>query len=95
MNNCIVNEQGELIEILQEGQEKELKEGQFLVSLSNFYDVLNLERYENAIWSFGLEKWIGKGEQRPEILPLPSVEERLKNAEETILFLMDMNLGGM
>ena len=78
MNNCIVNEQGKLLEILQEGQEKELEEGQFLVPLSNYYDVLNAERYDNAIWSFELKKWIGQGEQRPIIPPQPSETEILK-----------------
>lgn len=75
---CIVNEQGEQLEILQEGQEKELKEKQFLVPLSNFYAVLNIERYDGAIWSFEQMKWIGKGEQRPEVIPVPSEIEILK-----------------
>ena len=60
MNDCIINEQGELLEILQEGQEKELVEGQFLVPLSNYYDVRNAERFDIAIWSFDLLKWIGQ-----------------------------------
>ena len=60
MNNCVINEQGELLEILQEEQEKELQEGQFLVPLSNYYGALNLERYPTAIWSFDLLNWIGQ-----------------------------------
>ena len=95
MLQCIIDSKGRHVEILQENQTKELLEGQSIVPLSNFYDVLNAERYNIPIWDFYLLKWIGQGEQRPEILQSPSVEERLKNAEETILFLMDMNLGGM
>lgn len=98
MNNCIVNEQGELLEILQEGQEKELQEGQFLVPLSNFYDVLNLERYPNAIWNFELEKWIGQGEQKPMPEPQPSEIEILKmeqaKANAEMINLMMSMLGG-
>lgn len=90
----LINAQGEFLQILYEHPET-LEEGQSIVPLSNYYDVLNEERYDSVIWSFDLLKWIGQGEQRPEILPSPSVEERLKNAEETILFLIDMNLGGM
>ena len=81
MNSCIVNEQGELLEILQEGQEKELEEGQSIVPLSNFYDVLNLERFDSAIWSFEQEKWIGQGEQRPEPLPPQPTPEEMVIAE--------------
>ena len=78
MNDCIVNEQGELLEILQVGQEKELEEGQSIVPLSNYYGILNLERYDSAIWDFELGKWIGQGEQRPEIIPQPSEIEILQ-----------------
>lgn len=95
MNNCIVNAQGELLEILQEGQQKELQEGQSVVPLSNYYDVRNIERYDNAIWSFDLEKWIGQGEQRPIVVPELSEIEKLKISQaeqfETILNL----IGGM
>ena len=96
MNNCIVNEQGELLEISQE--EKELEEGQHLVPLSNYYDILNLERYDIAIWSFDLLKWVGVGEQRPipEIQPT-EIEilkmEQAKTNTEMINLLMSM-LGG-
>ena len=99
MNNCIINEQGKLLEILQEGQEKELQEGQFLVPLSNYYDVLNLERFEKSIWSFELEKWIGQGEQRP--VPEPRLSEfdkiRIESAQANAeLFEMMLSmLGGM
>ena len=99
MNNCIINEQGNLLEILQEGQEKELQEGQFLVPLSNFYDVLNLGRYPSAIWDFAQEKWTGKGEQRP--MPEPQLSEfdkiRIESAQANAeLFEMMLSmLGGM
>lgn len=90
MNNCIVNQQGELLEILQEGQEKELEEGQHLVPLSNYYDVRNLERYPTAIWSFDLEKWIGQGEQRPIIPPQPNeieiLQAKLNSASQQLDF---------
>ena len=94
MNNCIVNEQGELLEILQEGQEKELQEGQFLVPLSNFYDVLNLERYPTAIWSFELKKWVGKGEQKP--MPEPQIKVDLEDYILDLEFRISMlEIGGM
>lgn len=85
---CIVNEQGELLEILQIGQEKELQEGQSIVPLSNFYDVLNLERFEKSIWNFELEKWVGTGKQRPVLEPQISeveiLKQRLAEAEAKI-----------
>ncbi|WP_352408125.1 hypothetical protein [Acetoanaerobium noterae] len=90
----LINAQGEFLQILYEYPET-LEEGQSIVPLSNYYDVLNEERYDMSVWDFAQEKWTGKGEQRPETLPQPNVEERLKMAEETILFLMDMNLGGV
>jgi hypothetical protein len=87
---CLINGQGELLEILQEGQEKEVQEGQFLVSLSNYYDVLNLERYPNAIWDFELKMWIGIGEQRPVVVPMPSemdiLQAKLNSATEQLDF---------
>ena len=49
----LVNEQGELLEILQEGQEKELQERQFLAPLSNCCHMLNLERSDTAILGLG------------------------------------------
>ena len=78
MNNCIVNQSGELLEIFQEGQEKKLQEGQSIVPLSNYYDVFNVERYPTSIWSFELEKWTGQGEQRPIIPQQPSEIEILQ-----------------
>ena len=98
MNNCIVNEQGELLEILQEEREKELEEGKSIVPLSNYYEVRNTERYPTAIWSFELEKWIGRGEQRPipEIQPteieILKMEQSKANAE--MINLMMSMLGG-
>lgn len=92
----IVNENGELLEILQE--EKELEEGQIIVPLSNYYDVLNLGRYPSAIWSFDLKKWIGQGEQRPIIPQQPSEIEILKmeqaKANAEMINLMMSMLGG-
>lgn len=92
MNNCIVSEQGEMLEILQD--EKELQEGQFLVPLSNYYEVLNEQRYDNAIWDFEQEKWVGAGEQRPIVIPETTI-----NFEDYILdleFRLSMlEIGGM
>lgn len=50
MNKVLINEQGVMLEILQGGQ--------FLVHLSNHYDILNLERCSAVLWSFELEKWV-------------------------------------
>ena len=86
--NCTINEQGELLEISQE--EKELEEGQHLVPLSNYYDILNLERYDIAIWSFDLLKWVGVGEQRPIIVQQPTeieiLQAKLNSASQQLEF---------
>ena len=90
--NCIVNQKGELLEILQE--EKELEEGKSLVPLSNYYDVLNLERYDIAIWDFELKKWIGKGEQRP--IPEPQIKLYLEDYILDLEFRLSMlEMGGV
>lgn len=94
MNNCIVNEQGELLEILQEGQEKDLQEGQFLVPLSNYYDVLNIERYYMSVWDFAQEKWVGQGEQRP--IPEPQIKVGLEDYILDLEFRLSMlEIGGI
>lgn len=85
--DCLINDNGELLEILQE--EKELKKGQSIVPLSNYYDVRNLERYDSSIWSFELEKWIGQGEQRAE--PLPP----LPTSEDMVIAEMSMSMAQM
>lgn len=78
MNKCIVNEQGELIEILQIEQKKEPEENQFLVTLSNYYEILNKERYLSAVWNFKQEKWIGQGEKQPSLQQTPNELEILQ-----------------
>lgn len=90
MNDCIVNEQGNLLEILQEGQEKELQEGQSIVPLSNYYEILNEQRYDIAIWNFEQDKWVGVGEQRPVIFPQPTeievLQAKLNSATQQLEF---------
>lgn len=90
----LINAQGEFLQILYEYSET-LEEGQSIVPLSNYYEVLNEERYDMSIWDFAQEKWTGKGEQRPIIVPELSEIEKLKISQaeqfETILNL----IGGM
>ena len=92
----LINAQGEYLQIIYEYPET-LEESQSIVPLSNYYDVLNLERYPTTIWSFDLEKWIGKGEQRPIVIPEPSefdkirIESAQANAE---LFEMMLSMVG-
>lgn len=78
MNNCIVNNQGELLEILQTGQEKELQQGQSLVPIHGYYEVRNEQRYDSAVWDFSLKKWVGLGQQRPVLTPKTSEIEILQ-----------------
>lgn len=90
----LINAQGEYLQLLVEYPET-LEKGQSIVPLSNYYGVLNLERYPNAVWDFELGEWIGQGEQRPIIVPELSEIEKLKISQaeqfETILNL----IGGM
>lgn len=68
------------------------------LSEDNQYIYFNLENPSDYLWrKYENGKWSEEKYPPPEPTPEPSIglEERLKNAEETILFLMDMNLGGM
>lgn len=69
--NCLVNEKGELLEILYE--KKEPQGGQIIVPLEGFYDILNVQHYSNAVWDFAENKWVGVGE--PNIPPVPQPTE--------------------
>lgn len=69
--NVLINNKGELLEILQE--EREPLEGQVIVPLLGYYEVFNIEHYDAAVWDFKLEKWIGFGE--PSIPPVPQPTE--------------------
>lgn len=76
MTMCMVNEQGVLVDIPQ--VDREPNEGEFKVPLQGYYEKLNEDRYDIAVWSFDLEKWIGQGEQRPIIPQQPSEIEILQ-----------------
>lgn len=93
---CLVNEQGKLLEILQEI--RAAKKDERIVNLSNFYDVLNEGRYDNAVYDFTLKEWVGVGEQRPIVIPTPSEIEKLKmeqaKANTEMINLMMSMLGG-
>lgn len=75
--NCLVNTNGELLEILQE--EKEPLDGQFTVPLEGFYEVLNVEHYNQAVWDFEFKKWKGVGEPNIPPVPQPTETEVLKS----------------
>lgn len=58
-------------------------------------NALNAGFTESDVEILTQEEYQARKSQEPQPLPIPTTEERLKMAEETILFLMDMNLGGM
>lgn len=75
--NCLVNEKGELLEILYE--EKELLDGQHVVPLEGYYEVFNTQLYSQAVWDFELKKWKGVGEPNIPPVPQPTENEVLKS----------------
>ena len=87
---------GNILILLHEGKilVEELQEDELIVDIEPDLEIKRMYEGEPE-WDFEGEKWIPKGDIRAEPLLPPGVEERLKLAEETILFLMDMNLGGM
>ena len=102
---AIVNQDGELLQIVI-NFEDELPEGETLVPLAGYYDVLNVERYEKSVWNFTENKWVGAGEVVPEVPVLPSETEVLKaeltqtkaeliQTQEAILEIYTMIVGGV
>ena len=87
--NVLINDKGELLEILQ--APKEAQENESIVTLEGYYQVLNEQRYESAKWNFELSKWVGVGEIRPiEIPQISEVQElkgRVTNTEVDIVTL--------
>lgn len=71
MNMCIVNTNGELLEILQ--SDREAQEGEFKLPLDGYYEVFNIQRYSQAVWDFTENKWKGVGE--PILVPEPEPSE--------------------
>lgn len=65
--NCLVNSNGEYLEILYE--EKEPLEGHSIVPLEGYYDVFNTQLYSQAVWDLKENKWKGVGE--PILVPVP------------------------
>lgn len=74
MNKCLVNIKGELLEILQE--EKEPQTGAYIVPLDGFYDILNIQKYDQAVWSFEQSKWVGVGEPNIPLIPEPPIDPK-------------------
>lgn len=60
MNQVLINQNGELLEILQNIIKPE--KGQFIVTLDGYYDVFNVQGYKKAKWDFDLNKWVGVGD---------------------------------
>ena len=81
--NVLINDKGEVLEILQ--TEKEPQENESIVLLDGYYEIFNMERYELAKWDFDLIKWVGVGEQRPIAIPqiseVQELKERVTNTE--------------
>ena len=74
MNQVLINEKGELLEILQEPREPQ--ENEHVVSLQGYYEVLNEQRFNQTIWDFDQNMWIGVGEQSPvEIQPISETQK--------------------
>lgn len=104
ITSAIVNEEGELLQIVVNFND-ELPEGETLVPLEGYYEVLNDQKYEKSIWSFTESKWIGAGEIRPDIPVAPSETEVIKaeltqtkaeliQTQEAILEIYTMMAGG-
>jgi len=98
--NVLIDNNGELLEILQ--TEKEPQEGESIVLLEGYYEIFNEQRYKQAKWNFDLNKWVGLGEQRPVVIPQISEVEELKgrvtNTEIDVITLqetIDVVFGGV
>ncbi len=74
---CMVDINGRMMEILQ--SDREANEGEFKVDLGNYYEVLNEQRFPDAMYSHDLETWVGVGEQRPLPVQEPSEVDTLKS----------------
>lgn len=83
--NCLVNSDGELLEILQ--IDRKITDGEFKVPLSNYYEILNIERYPKTIWDFKLKTWIGVGKPIIPPTPEPSEFEKLKANVDYLLLI--------
>lgn len=88
--NCIINDKGELLEILQE--EREPVTGEHIVPLDGYYEVFNVEHYNTAVWDFTENKWKGVG--KPNIPPEPQpsevdiLKEKIESQDKVIEELM-------
>lgn len=82
MNNCIVNKQGEMLEILQ--NDREIQHDEITVSLVGYYEVFNAQRYNKAIYDFDLKSWVGIGEQIQIASNVPTYSDRLLALEQVI-----------
>ena len=90
--NVLINDKGELLEILQEP--KEPQESESIILLDGYYEVFNVERYEQAKWDFEVGKWVGVGEQRPTPLPQPKTELELLQITQSQVVLA-LVVGGL
>lgn len=76
MNLCMVNAQGEMLEIIQ--VDREPLEGEFKVTTVGYYEVLNEQRYSMTIYDFDIKTWVGVGEPIPIPAPEPTEVDLLK-----------------
>lgn len=63
---------------------KELQEGQHIVTSQGYYEILNEQRYDNTVWDFEQQKWVGVGKQRPIEVQQQSEMEILKEENELL-----------
>lgn len=80
--NCLVNENGELLEILQEEREPQTRE--HIVPLDGYYEVFNTQLYSQAVWDFTEKKWKGVGDPNIPPEPLPTEIDILKEKNSTL-----------
>lgn len=92
-DEVLIDDKGNFLQMVYEYPET-IEEGQSIVALSNYYEVLNEERFDMSVWDFAQKKWIGKGEQRP------ILEKEIKFDLEQYMLDIDfrltiIELGGM
>jgi len=57
MNQVLINEKGELLEILQDL--KEPQEGEYIVPIEGYYEVFNIQGFKYAKYDFEAQLWEG------------------------------------
>lgn len=90
VNKCIVDSSGQIVEILQKDRSANISE--FKVDISGYYECLNEQMYDNAVWNFEEKKWVGVGIKRKEQSQCEdeqiSLKRRIEITEATLLQIL-------